>query len=700
MTTAPMRKNLLTRWSEKLDDLLRYADLFSRRTAGGWMDRRFRIGRHSGAALLLPAFLSGLLVLGSPSVERFFIAMVVTLTVGAALGWQMRWSTGKNAPIFYDFVAQVATIGFIVGGFWIFSADKFSAAGPYRHIFIPLTAAVAVSLLIGASLLHPLFKWLLERSAYGEYLQQTELFAARGETPPFSLDTIIISAAAVAIRAPLALLTLPALAILMAPPAWIWAVFAAAGGFYLLALLLAGLNDRFASMWLLLQESLFKGGALLLSISVIALAAARLAGVTYVTTVFDSAAWWTLGFMLLTAYILSWWFDYWSHRVVTDQVLRLIAPGSSGSSIPYAIDPAAVHTKVPADHRKLQIHGSARLIVIRERGHSRYFQAWSPMQVIGLLATSGAPGGNAVPAPHQIAARIAGYQVATGLIFAFIAAFALWHIEAGEQFAEAAVKTDPGGVALGDLIKARANTAGTDPLFVVAASGGGTRAAIYTAAILEAIAREGKGGNIVLGSGVSGGGAALAYFAGKRQALIENAPGAWDRYFDVMSQPFIRDVMTRSSEWYMARGGRLGMLLAESFQERWALPEGRTSLNRIQDFGLILNTALAGHFERPPKVGADLALDELEEKYPYLTKSTLAGGRLLLTNLIFPNSLTSKPLEPDAALARLPIVIRGEGLTLVGAAALNANFPTGVLRRSDRCGRAHALLGHRWRRRR
>jgi hypothetical protein len=675
MATLPPQKPLLTRWSEKLDDWLRYADLFSRRTTGGWMDMRLGISRHSAAALVLPAALSGLLVLGSPSVIRFWIALIVTLAIGGTLLLQMRWSTKKNAPIFWDLFAQVAIMAVVLGIIWFLSPDQFSDAGPYRHFFVPLTAAVAVSLLVGAGLLHPLFKWLLDTSAYSGYLKHTELFACRSHTPPLSLGMVVVSALAVAIRAPLALLTLPALAILVAPPAWVWVVLAAAGGFYLVALLFAGLNDRFASMWALLQESFFKGGALLLSISVIALAVARLAGVTYVTTVFDSAAWWTIGFMLLSAYVLSWWFDYWSHRVMTDRVLRLIAPESHDASIPYVIEAKNVHTRVPPERRRLQIHGSARVIAIYECGKHRFFQAWSPMQVIDLLASSGAPGGNAVPAPHQIASRIASYQAVTGLTFLLIVGASLWKIETGEQFAEANVKTDGGGVLLDKLIQERSEAAGSDPLYVVAASGGGTRAAIYTAAILEGLAQQGKAGNIVLGSGVSGGGAALAYFAGNRKALIENAPGAWDKYFDVMSQPFIRDVLTRSSEWYMAEGGRLGMLLSESFKERWSLPPERQTLLEVDDFGLLLNTSLAGHFERPPSASVDLALDALEEKYPYLTKSTLAGGRLLLTNLVIPSSLTSKPLEPDAALARLPIVIRGQGLTLVDAAALNANFP-------------------------
>ena len=673
---ATGKQNLLTRWSKKFDDFLRYADLFSRRTAGGWMDRKFGISRHSGAALILPALLSGLLLVETPTVAHAVIAAVVAVVVCGLLILLMRLSTQRNSPIGYDLLSQTLLIGLLLGGIWIGSPDEYSPDKPYRDLFTPLTAAAAIALLCGAMLLPPLFTWLRTNSLYPGYLKVTELFAERGATPPFSFGTMVVSAVAVAVRAPMALLTLPALVILLAPPAWITVALAVSGIFYVIALLFAGLNDRFGLMWSLLQESFFKGGALFISVIVIALAAARLAGITYVTTVFDSAAWWTIALLLAKAYLLSWWFDYWSHRLLTDQVMRIMDPGSKGvASIPYPIEAAAKKTHVPIDQRKLQIHGAARFLVVREKaGETTYFQAWSPVELTNLLAGSGGPGGNAVPPPHLVASRIATYQAITSLVFALLVGWTLWHIHTGYQMAEAVVKSQSDGLSLADLIKQRSTAAPAEPLFIIAASGGGTRAAVYTASILEAIARQGKAANIVLGSGVSGGGAALAYFAGHRQALISNEPGAWDKYFTVMSQPYIQDVLERSTEWYMVEGGRLGMLLADSFKERWSLPPDRKTLTAITDFGLILNTALAGHFKTEACV-SKCQLYEIEQKDRFKTQSTLAGGRLLLTNLKFPASLTSEPLEPDAGVPQLPIVIRSPDLTLETAAALNANFP-------------------------
>ena len=70
---------------------------------------------------------------------------------------------------------------------------------------------------------------------------------------------------------------------------------------------------------------------------------------------------------------------------------------------------------------------------------------------------------------------------------------------------------------LGSLLRAIGPNA---PAFIVAASGGGTRAAVYTAAVLEGLRNLHLGHRIVLVSGVSGGGVAAAYFYAHRAALL------------------------------------------------------------------------------------------------------------------------------------------------------------------------------------
>jgi hypothetical protein len=178
----------------------------------------------------------------------------------------------------------------------------------------------------------------------------------------------------------------------------------------------------------------------------------------------------------------------------------------------------------------------------------------------------------------------------------------------------------------------------------------------------------------VLTSGVSGGGAALAYIAVNRPVLMPNDTAAWDKYFDVMSQPYIQDVLDRSSEWRMVTAGRLGLLLKERFDRRWDASAKRTNLAQISDIGLIFNTTLAGEFMCPTSNCGGQTLPLAERDLRSRTRSILAGGRLLLTNINLPAEITGKPLEPGDS-ASLPIVLSGSQISLREAAALNANFP-------------------------
>ena len=57
------------------------------------------------------------------------------------------------------------------------------------------------------------------------------------------------------------------------------------------------------------------------------------------------------------------------------------------------------------------------------------------------------------------------------------------------------------------------------PSLIVAASGGGTRAAVYTAVALEGMAQIDRARDVVLLSGVSGGGVSSAVFASRFAAL-------------------------------------------------------------------------------------------------------------------------------------------------------------------------------------
>jgi hypothetical protein len=346
---------------------------------------------------------------------------------------------------------------------------------------------------------------------------------------------------------------------------------------------------------------------------------------------------------------------------------------NGGAQIPYYIDKAHIATSVPFDGRVLQIHGASRFIVIRENEPIPYFQAHSIDALINLLAVTGAPGGKAVPTPTQVRSRLYNFHVIAALVFVTIVGAGVWAIHNGVQLPEATLHNGKGNVVLTELLRQRSTDA-QRPLIIVAASGGGTRAAVYTAAVLEGIWKLGRSSDVVLASGVSGGGAALAYFAANRPTLTMSDSKPWDLYFGTMTRPYIQDVLNRSSEWRMVSEGRLGLLLRESFDRRWDAPPKRTNLAEINDIGLIFNTTLAGELVCPAPNCNGRPLEDVEPHLRKLTKSTLAGGRLLLTNLDLPKEITGKPLEPGNS-EPLPIVLSGADISLQQAAALNANFP-------------------------
>jgi hypothetical protein len=667
--------NGLSKVTVALDAAARRWDFVSSRTAGGLLDRSLNIDRHSMPALWLPASLCALLILGSPTPWRIGAALIAAAIAATLLAAFMRHSARHGWPLRADLAFQVVVVLAAGACAWIWRPETYTETGTYRHLLVALVGAMAIALAVGASIIEPLFRPLRQVSQYAACLRRTELFSAGGPAPVVTPGGIVTALLTVPVRAPLALLTPPAIAALVVPPAWLVPVTATVFLVCLLALFVAGLNDRFGAMWSLAQTVLFRGGALVVSMLVIVLAILRLAGFTYATTVLDSAAWWTLGVVLVALYVVCWWYDYWTQRLLADQILALIDPqalGRAGTS--YPIDPECVSTRVPAAGRDIQVHGASRLIALHTGGGGPYFQSHDLLGLVDRLATSGAPGGKALPPPIQVAGRVTDFHIVVALAFMALVAVAGWQLNRGEQQAQVTLGSeDSPGLALPQLLM-RASTEAS-PLIVVAASGGGTRAAIHTAAVLEGITALGHAKQIVLGSGVSGGGAALAYFAGHHPSLVDGNARAWQRYFDAMSEPYIQDVMARATEWRMVSSGRLGMLLQESFDTRWRLPDKRKTLGDVRDLGLILNTSLAGHFERPADAPAGVPLVRVEPEFREShTKSTLAGGRLLLTNLVLPPELTSQPLEPGNP-PRLPIIVRNPQLRLVEAAALNANFP-------------------------
>src|SRR5262249_52482497 len=240
-----------------------------------------------------------------------------------------------------DVVMQAATIQLSGLRIWVRGPDQYRDHRQYRHILIPIAAAVSIARLGAAALARRVFQRVQQDSKNAEYLKQTELVDSRGAPPQVTLVTILTALLTASFRAPIALLTPPAIAALLATPVWLVLATSITFAISWFAMFVAGLNERFGIMWSLIQEVFFKGGGMLVSIVVIVLAAARVAGVTYVTTVFDTATWWTIGLALAFSYVLSWWYDYWSNRLIAEEVLVMLCADARGrAQIPYTIGAA------------------------------------------------------------------------------------------------------------------------------------------------------------------------------------------------------------------------------------------------------------------------------------------------------------------------------------------------------------------------
>lgn len=111
---------------------------------------------------------------------------------------------------------------------------------------------------------------------------------------------------------------------------------------------------------------------------------------------------------------------------------------------------------------------------------------------------------------------------------------------------------------------------------------------------------------------------------------------------------------------------RLGNILAESF----VCNMGAGTMES-PSFGLIFNTSLLGSFDAKPTCGdKDLSLPELISKCPKQLDGSVAGGRLVLTNLKAPNQNAANGAATNEPAAMKIVPIDDASLSIARAAAL------------------------------
>lgn len=616
----------------------------------------------------------------------------------------------------------------VVAVYWGIATDSGSRElqpGPYRHFFPLVVAAVVLVACVSWWLARILFgrsavwhgsavagettgqggSW---EQVYRDRLASTPLIANERHDPPIERFRILSAIVNGAGQRPLQALLLPAFVALTFPTKGLltWTFLAALVALILLAY--GTLSSRWQAMVAYIERSFLVGTPLPVSLLVVVLGVLRLLDVQYVSTLLDAAPFGTIFVLLVMCYAMTWFFEHWVNRWPAEHLLRVLGPpsGECPDTITLPPTPTAHAGGAEGSGRYLSLHGTGRFCAqgwfMRskpspwERGVEAMFSTYSMSELFKRLSHSD----DDPDAMHGLERRLRFYFYTVNILVV-LAAFGLWqwHSAFATPLASAPVVdvrvSHPEIPAESNLLEAL-RARGTRPALIVAASGGGTRAALYTTHALEGIARLGRSEDVVLVSGVSGGGVAAAVYVDRFGVLSKSQDfgpaGPWARYREELSQPFITDVLDGIGELRIAGSTPLGKLLGESFTRR-LFQDRLIDMSDLKGPLLILNTTVSGHpAENSALLAGRAALPMPSENSndtcsdisrPF---SSLSGARLIFTTL---NSSAGFPAgRPDLPDVTLPFVVLsaaaaqpGEGgagvpaMPLAEAAALNANFP-------------------------
>lgn len=654
-----------------LDSWIRRHDFDMNRSFGGPLRKLIGEG-YSPIAAGLPAFLIFFVVFGPiPNLSSGLAwALFAMAIVGLVAAFQLARKVWCHLAVLQ--AAWIALVCLVVAAV---SDERQSAGGPYFHVLL-----VTVPLLLLAAL--PAARWMSRSLAAGlaerwggvfqARLKETELFV-RPAFPDINGWDIFRSFLHAPLQRPLATLLFPAIVVVLRTDSrglrW---YFGAALAASLLLNSLAGVHRRLDAAWVILRRVVTVGGQGILSVLVIVLAGLRLAEVSYVTTVLDQIAWHTIIPIFLAAYAFFWLYEFWTNQFLTDDLLGLLGDASSGRIV-YAFQPGAnPSTGVPADNRYIQTHGGARLVAVREPPNKEMEPVFEFYERGDLFSRLGAD--NLGDAAAEVSSRIRVYfGITTAVILLLLGGLTWWNETQVKQPAEAVFADAPqSGVELRDLL------AGKRRAVMVAASGGGTRAAMYTTAVMRGLYELGALDDLTLVSGVSGGGVSLAYFAGHQETLRSGDAAAWQAYGRVAGAEFISDVLAGVGEWRIARGVRTGKLLQESFERRFKNEFQTLDNLNLTGPGMIFNASLAGVLDLSgAEYGEPCSRDftACALQYDRLTLRADAGGRLIFTNLRLPSDFSAPFGSASPELTMPFVIVNDSNVKLSEAAALHANFP-------------------------
>ena len=713
--------NLIFRFPKWLNERLRWFDLDRNRIDHTRLHRWGFLPGYSSLALWLPIPLIVFLAYGAPDYLLLrwrgwglfavtFVAVIVHVIC-------CRFLRGRRLP-----QLQWALMVAVAGGVWFYAnclggrGNRWADPSPYAH-YLALVSILALTVAMPAS------RWLADllirkrrpeyRDLFANNLHRTQLFVG-GCPPPDEWSRVLRAISLVPLGSAILLAFVPAVFVLLVPRVVGWQVLGVLGVWWGL-LGTAYYNERLTSFRKLLHQALLKGWPLVLSIAVIGLAGARLADVSYVTTVLDQPE--TSGpvtGILVSFFLLFWLHNYWEERAMAEVLLGLLHDESP--------HPLAISYR----RDRLQIHGSGRLIALRkvdQPNRKENFESYQPLEVFQRIADQleGRAREEKVPQIREelwravekaqylleaLEQKVRLYYALLLLIptgITLLGVFLIFQIQQ-QPGLEVNRAHEP---AFYDVEKVLDESSQEEPLLAIAASGGGTRAALYTYSVLRALREQEALDRVFLLSSVSGGSFSVAYFAAHREELLEGEVGgsAWLAFRNATAAPHIKNVLAGSGEWRLFTGTRLGQLLSESFirelhggdghpEDCSVEKEGIRTLGEVWDskakqgVGVIFNTSVVGSWEKSEE--GDRCVKEnsggLGQKFHWgmrkCATTDRGGSRLVITNL--PNateeSFDTASLHTKALAAGWPsdfdyAITRDPAACLAAAASLSANFP-------------------------
>ena len=715
--------NPLTKILASVDSYLRKFDWRNDRNYAPERINVLHVQGHAKSVSYLLFFIPVFLIFGPSLGVREWVPAGIILILFGLLAFYLHYKVATERSLFLIQTGLLLVLSFIL---WFLAEPETKQRSQqiYQHLLIPLLW-VLLGLMVLARFIAG---WLLVKyknsKSYTNYLKQVELFySTKRSEPHVSGKAYIRSIFTAPFYHIIQLFYFPSLVVLVvADRSWMYLIASVVLVLTWLYLAASDVHSRLSMILEVLKGKLFIGAQLVISLIVIVLAIGRLLEFSYINTLIESnpnVVNLTLVFYIAAAYAFFWFFEYWINRPLLEQIINIFRDENDNKNLGRINYPAVyTSTSVKKEGRFMQTHGGARLAVVGvNKKNSK--ENWHTYQRVELFETIfnklDMTDEAIIKDYHQyqsIKQRMRSYFLLINILL--IGSFALitmnyMKLPQKPEVQTSSVKDSSQTQSLFNLnqrlFAVPYSGKKQEQAILLAASGGGTRAALYTESVLRGFKQNDLLKDLVLGSSVSGGSAALAYFAAHREALIKGEDDQWEKFSEVMGMPFIQDVLEGITEWRIIGGSeqtdkytgqqvrmgmRLGDLLAESFEERFGLniPGTNKLLGEQLDMGLIFNTAIVAQFPRwscndlgqhekwkKCMCEPDTPISLREINCPELKTNMDQGGRLVFTNIDnlsgFPNIRLKD--APDEFLRY--VSIQDGTVPLVRAAALSANFP-------------------------